>query len=123
MDCKYLHVYLLFIYLMQLLSIMGKNPDPQPKIVLSTTRRGTALSTQASYDSSIILNQLVTPPLAHTNEPHSKMSHDIDDGHDKTIDTGTTDSNVAESPLGELLDSHLAILKEKEILEYEPLPL
>ena len=64
----------------------------------------------------------MTPPLAHTNEPHSKMSHDIDDGHDKTIDTATTDSKVtAESPpLGELLDSHLAILKEKEILEYEP---
>lgn len=92
---------------------MGKTQDPNPANVTSTTRRGAPLSTKVAYYSLTVLRQLVTPPPpALTNEPHSIMSHITDDTSDAIIDTAT--ATIESSPIGELFDNYLAILKEME---------
>ena len=42
--------------------IMGRARDKKVRVLPSTTRKGTTLSTSAALDSPSVLSQLITPP-------------------------------------------------------------
>ena len=57
---------------------MGKKGDPKVPILLSTTRRGTALSTSATLDSPSVMSKFASPPPHDAPTESVTMSDTLD---------------------------------------------
>src|SRR3954471_24136091 len=74
---------------------MGKKEDPKVLILLSTTRRGTVLSTSATLDSPSVMSKFASPPPHDAPAESVIMSDTIDDAS-TTIDEITSPSYALE---------------------------
>ena len=85
------------------------------KIYTSTTRGGKKLPSNFALDSPSVMSKFATP----TPVIDSDMSHVIDDAtsamHDAYDETTSMLDNTV--PLGELLEEHLARVRENEMIE------
>ena len=75
---------------------MGKKGDPKVPILLSTTRRGTVLSTSATLDSPSVMSKFASPPPHDAPTESVTMSDTLDDA------STTFDDDI--SSLGYALD-------------------
>ncbi|KAK1646485.1 hypothetical protein QYE76_064290 [Lolium multiflorum] len=89
---------------------MGKPRDTKIAILLSTTRKGTTLSTSAALDSPSVIDKLVSPPHAsHAGtSAESENSHNIDNVSAVLDDSGS---------LGSFLDATIARSRQIENTE------
>ena len=81
---------------------MGKARDERVRVLPSTTRKGTTLSTAAALDSPSVMSQLVTPPQSSrvgTSAESEITSDNIDDA------STVIDENIS---LGFILDAAIA---------------
>src|SRR3954468_124009 len=87
---------------------MGKKEDPKVPILLSTTRRGTVLSTSATPDSPSVMSKFASPPPHDAPTESVIMSDTIDDAS-TTIDDITS--------LGYALEKQIAAAAKKSGIE------
>ena len=93
---------------------MKKLKDTRTKIVPSRTRGGKELSSNSTFDSPTVLNQLLTPPPIDRPD----MSHELDDATSEINDDTTAIFDETEIfPLNELLHAHLGKARELENVE------
>ena len=88
---------------------MGKKGDPKVPILLSTTRRGTALSTSATLDSPSVMSKFASPPPHDAPTESVTMSDTLDDA------STTFDDDI--SSLGYALEKQIAAAAEKYGIE------
>src|SRR3954464_15159322 len=77
---------------------MGKKGDPKVPILLSTTRRGTVLSTSATLDSPSVMSMFASPPPHDAPAESAIMSDTIDDAS-TTIDDITSPGYALEKQI------------------------
>ena len=87
---------------------MGKKRDPKVPILLSTTRRGTALSTSATLDSPSVMSKFASPPPHDAPTESVTMSDTLDDA-------STTFDDI--SSLGYALEKQIAAAAKKSGIE------
>src|SRR3954470_17336063 len=68
---------------------MGKKGDPKVPILLSTTRRGTVLSTSATLDSPSVMSKFASPPPHDVSTESVTMSDTFDDASTTLDDIGS----------------------------------
>ena len=83
--------------------IMGRAHEEKIRVLPSTTRKGTTLSTSAALDSPSVINQLVTPPHAPVSRVGTTESETASENFD---DISTVLSETGS--LGPFLDATLA---------------
>src|SRR3954469_1756206 len=71
---------------------MGKKGDPKVPILPSLTRKGTALSTSATLDSTSVMSKFDSPLLHATSAESGSMSDTFDDASTTFDDTGSLGS-------------------------------
>src|SRR4051812_35241936 len=65
---------------------MGKKGDPKVKILPSTTRKGTVMSTSATLDSPSIISKFASPLPPHATSTESVTMFDTFDDASTTLD-------------------------------------
>src|SRR3954470_23091655 len=73
---------------------MGKKGDPKVPILLSRTRKGTALNTSAKLDSPSFMSKFDSPQLHATSAESSNMSDTFDDASTTFDTTGSLGSFI-----------------------------
>ena len=85
--------------------------DTRTKIIPSRMRAGKELSSSSAFDSSTVLNQLITPPPI----ARSDMLLELDDATYEINDDNTATLDETEIvPLNELLDAHISKAREHQ---------
>lgn len=90
---------------------MGKTRDEKVRILPSTTRKGTTLSTFAALDSPSVMSQLITPPQAARTVTYAESENASDNFDDASTVLDESGS------LGPFLDATIARSKQIENAE------